>query len=155
MHKRRMGPAKMPPPPSTPNVDLSPEDAQKLDYEICWCIEELENLMAKKSNDKQKKEQELCLRILKSPETPLIKKRQVMRQHFGDYRQKISESKTKRNVHSNVSTVNIDKAPSVNSVFIRKHQKLNEINGESNDVIEKSTAFSFKPSDNSFKFNFQ
>lgn len=149
-----MGPSKLPPPPSAPNVDLSPEDAQKLDYEICWCIEELENLMAKKSSDKQKKEQEMCLKILKNPEASLIKKRQVMRQQFGDYRQKISESKTKRNVSSNTSTVNIDKVPSINSVFIRKHQKLNEVNGENNCDELKSNTFSFKPSDNSFKFNF-
>lgn len=157
MHKRKIGPKKFPPAPISSPTELTPEEAQQLDLEICWCIEELENLMSKKTNDKQKKETETCLNILRNPEAPLIKKRQVMRQQFGDYKKKISDHEEKRKNSKTNNSVNIQSViPNKNSVFIKKHQKQDNLDCALSDdrKTDVNSSFHFKPSDNTFKFNF-
>eukprot|EP00062_Callorhinchus_milii_P009052 gi/632952422/ref/XP_007891843.1/ PREDICTED: UPF0488 protein C8orf33 homolog [Callorhinchus milii] len=67
---------------------LSPEE--QLQREVDWCIEQLElGLRTQKSNQKQAEEALRAVRTLRSKKAPLVKKRQLMRLMFGDYRKKM------------------------------------------------------------------
>ena len=56
-----------------------------------WCVKQLElSLESGKLNERRTAEVKRSLRILRNPDTPLIKLRQVMRTSFGDYRTKMA-----------------------------------------------------------------
>ncbi|KAK7481426.1 hypothetical protein BaRGS_00027382 [Batillaria attramentaria] len=66
------------------------EGAEQLQLEIDWCVTRLEEkLEVSTPGSRNAVEVEKVLRILKSSKAPLVKKRQAMRNTFGDYRQKI------------------------------------------------------------------
>lgn len=69
------------------------EAASQFEVELCWCVQQLEITMQTtgKLNQKQMQDAEKNLKILKSPTQMLIKKRQLMRTLFGDYRSKMAE----------------------------------------------------------------
>ncbi|KAI1896214.1 hypothetical protein AGOR_G00092500 [Albula goreensis] len=70
---------------------------QQLIRELDWCIEQLElGLRTQKSSPKQMEEASRALKTLRSSKAPLVKKRQVMRTMFGDYRKKMEEDKAKQ-----------------------------------------------------------
>jgi len=65
---------------------------EELRKQINWCVMQLiMGLKHNKPNSKQVKESNRVLKILTSNKTPLVKKRQVMRLTFGDYRAKIQK----------------------------------------------------------------
>lgn len=75
---------------SSDQPDIS--DDAKLHKELNWCIEQLRlGLMTQKSSSKQVQESIRLIKVLSSSSAPLVKKRQIMRQTFGDYRKKIAE----------------------------------------------------------------
>lgn len=92
----------------TTSVGLSPELEQQFEVELCWCIQQLQlALKSGKLNNKQgfyfQMKHTYCLitlisvqdhtktlNTLMSNSTPLVKKRQVMRLSFGDYRAKMA-----------------------------------------------------------------
>ncbi|CAG2057055.1 unnamed protein product, partial [Timema podura] len=79
------------------------------------------------------------INILKSPTAPLAKKRQIMRNTFGDYRAKMAEEENqfrKGNIQMRFNTL----SPSKKSSFVKK----------STSIIKKR----FEPSNNGFNFNF-
>lgn len=78
------------------NVQFSElTEDQKLQKELNWCIDQLRiGLMTKKST-KQTQEAVRIIKILSSSTAPLVKKRQVMRQYFGDYRKKIADEEAR------------------------------------------------------------
>ena len=58
-----------------------------LQTEVLWCVEQLElSLQSGKLNEKRAAEIRKSIKTLKNPQAPLIKVRQLMRSHFGDYR---------------------------------------------------------------------
>lgn len=58
--------------------------------ELEWCIRQLELGMSRpKVSIEQKRDSEKLVNRLKSPKTPLPRKRQLMRATFGDYRSKM------------------------------------------------------------------
>ncbi|XP_071963123.1 uncharacterized protein [Antedon mediterranea] len=70
--------------------------AELFQRELCWCIQQLEHgLASAKPTSKQAKDAEKLVRTLKSHKAPMVKKRQVMRMTFGDYRKKMMAEKTK------------------------------------------------------------
>nr|XP_033819561.1 uncharacterized protein LOC117369295 isoform X2 [Geotrypetes seraphini] len=81
-----------------PDKDICPQDeASQLRKEIDWCVEQLElGLQRQKSTPKQVDEALRAIKILKSEKAPLVKKRQVMRGLFGDYRKKMEEERQKQ-----------------------------------------------------------
>lgn len=104
--------------PPTPLVAVQePEsldfDQEKFESELCWCIQQLQRaLKSGKLNEKQgKSSQDIrlfyfsifklvqdhrkALNVLMSHSTPLVRKRQVMRLSFGDYRTKMKEEDKK------------------------------------------------------------
>ncbi|XP_020391353.1 UPF0488 protein C8orf33 homolog [Rhincodon typus] len=65
---------------------------EQLRREVDWCIEQLElGLRTQKAKPKQAEQAVRALRTLRSEKAPLVKKRQVMRSIFGDYRKKMEE----------------------------------------------------------------
>ncbi|XP_022914513.2 UPF0488 protein CG14286 [Onthophagus taurus] len=123
-------------PPNTANVEISPEAAQQFELELYWCIQQLQSgLRLGKLNPKQVQDHTKTLNTLMSKTAPLVKKRQVMRMAFGDYRTKMLEE-DKKNA-SAVAKVKVSKVvPSTKSVFVKKSN------------------LNFVPSNNTFRFNF-
>ena len=149
---------------------LTPEEEQQLDYDVCCCIEELENLLIKNPTERQKKLAEVSLKILKNPSESFIKKKQVMRQQFGDYRKKFENKKKDVLTNLNCNKASFKAQDShANSIFVKKFKHKNITNDESkkitnnlksvehvkeNNLVCSDNTFHFSASDNSFRFNF-
>ncbi|KFP83925.1 UPF0488 protein C8orf33, partial [Acanthisitta chloris] len=83
---------------SCKNKDTSHQDGKtsqsddQLQREVNWCVEQLElGLKTQKPTPKQAEEALRAIRTLRSDKAPLVKKRQLMRAMFGDYRKKMQE----------------------------------------------------------------
>ncbi|KFQ06992.1 UPF0488 protein C8orf33, partial [Haliaeetus albicilla] len=64
--------------------------------EVDWCVEQLElGLKTQKSTPKQVEEALRAIKTLRNDKAPLVKKRQLMRAMFGDYRKKMEEERCK------------------------------------------------------------
>lgn len=136
---------------------------QAFEVELKWCVEQLElELSSKKCSQKQFESVSRALKVLTNPNAPLIKKRQLMRASFGDYRQKMKEEevKFKRDIKKiNVYTVG---SKGQKGMFIKKcasQQNCTQevtFNPDSNvpSSDSENSSFSFKKSDNSFTFDF-
>ncbi|NXM67057.1 CH033 protein, partial [Serilophus lunatus] len=65
---------------------------EQLQKELDWCVQQLElGLKTQKPTPKQAEEALRAIRTLRSDKAPLVKKRQLMRAMFGDYRKKMQE----------------------------------------------------------------
>ncbi|KFQ90632.1 UPF0488 protein C8orf33, partial [Nipponia nippon] len=80
------------------NKDISHQDEtsepsdDQLWKEVDWCVEQLElGLKTQKSTPKQAEEALRAIKTLRNDKAPLVKKRQLMRAMFGDYRKKMEE----------------------------------------------------------------
>ncbi|NXS90851.1 CH033 protein, partial [Jacana jacana] len=72
--------------------ETSQQPGEQLWKELDWCVEQLElGLKTQKSTPKQAEEACRAIKILRSDKAPLVKKRQLMRAMFGDYRKKMEE----------------------------------------------------------------
>ncbi|NXX70654.1 CH033 protein, partial [Spizella passerina] len=86
-------------PKSCKNTDTSHQDEktsqqsdEQLWKEVDWCVNQLElGLKTQKPTPKQAEEALRAIRTLRSDKAPLVKKRQLMRAMFGDYRKKMQE----------------------------------------------------------------
>ncbi|NXR99548.1 CH033 protein, partial [Oxylabes madagascariensis] len=84
---------------SCQNTDTSHQDEkssqqsdEQLWKEVDWCVNQLElGLKTQKPTPKQTEEALRAIRTLCSDKAPLVKKRQLMRAMFGDYRKKMQE----------------------------------------------------------------
>lgn len=96
---KRPIPKKAPIPVATvPNdKESDPEDAQaQFQIELYWCISQLQTTLNNgKLSEKQLDEALKNLRILKSTTSQLVKKRQLMKSLFGDYRAKMRDEEKK------------------------------------------------------------
>ncbi|KGL94396.1 UPF0488 protein C8orf33, partial [Charadrius vociferus] len=84
------------------NKDTSHQDetSQQSDdhlwREVDWCVEQLElGLKTQKATPKQVEEALRAIKTLRNDKAPLVKKRQLMRTMFGDYRKKMEEERCK------------------------------------------------------------
>ncbi|NXK23798.1 CH033 protein, partial [Arenaria interpres] len=72
--------------------ETSQQPDEQLWKEVDWCVEQLElGLKTQKSTPKQAEEAHRAIKTLRSDKAPLVKKRQLMRAMFGDYRKKMEE----------------------------------------------------------------
>ncbi|EFN62368.1 UPF0488 protein CG14286 [Camponotus floridanus] len=104
---------------SASGLNLEMED--KFELELCWCIQQLEaSLASGKLHNKQAQDLSKQLHSLKSNTAPLVKKRQIMRNALGNYREKMAEDE--RKLSRTVSAVKFTSSASANkkSMFIRK-----------------------------------
>lgn len=75
---------------------MSAEKEEELKKHLSWCVDEIVlGLKSKKPNSKQFDECAKILKVLTSSKAPVVKKRQLMRQTFGDYRKKIDGEERK------------------------------------------------------------
>ena len=109
-----------------------------LQQELEWCIAQLElGLLRENATKQQKQENEKYVRSLRSEKTPLPRKRQLMKNLFGDYRSRMVREPIPRYSHSQ------DPVPSISCVnrsvesggkfFRRSVQKVSgeeRVNGE-------------------------
>jgi len=66
------------------------EKQLELQKHVCWCIDEVSfGLLTKSPTAKQVEQGHKLLKVLGSSKTPLVKKRMLMQQRFGNYRKKI------------------------------------------------------------------
>uniref|UniRef100_A0A8C9FQ77 Uncharacterized protein n=1 Tax=Pavo cristatus TaxID=9049 RepID=A0A8C9FQ77_PAVCR len=78
-------------------VQLELQSDDQLQKEVDWCVEQLEiGLKTQKSTPKQAEEALRAIKALRSDKAPLVKKRQIMRAIFGDYRKKMEEELCKQ-----------------------------------------------------------
>ncbi|NWX32867.1 CH033 protein, partial [Notiomystis cincta] len=71
---------------------ISQQSDEQLRKEVDWCVNQLElGLKTQKPTPKQAEEAVRAIRTLRSDKAPLVKKRQLMRAMFGDYRKKMQE----------------------------------------------------------------
>ncbi|XP_027758528.1 UPF0488 protein C8orf33 homolog [Empidonax traillii] len=68
------------------------QSEEQLQRELDWCVRQLElGLKTQKPTAKQAEDALRAIRTLRSDKAPLVKKRQLMRAMFGDYRKKMQE----------------------------------------------------------------
>lgn len=154
--------------------DASQSGAEELRRELDWCVEQLEmGLQRQKSTAKQVEESLRAIKTLRSEKAPLVKKRQVMRAMFGDYRRKMEEEKQKqlRLLQIAAQTARVTEVPDVqrrkNSKVFRQSShsacKPTDTN-PSPPVVDSQAeppattdgrAFLFRPAQEPFCFNFQ
>ncbi|KAL3276181.1 hypothetical protein HHI36_020899 [Cryptolaemus montrouzieri] len=160
-----------------PAITMTPEMAQQFESELCWCIQQIQSsLKSEKLNNKQADEHRKSLNTLMNNSTSIVKKRQVMRLLFGDYRAKMAEEEKKLSkAHGKVTIKPVE--PNKKSVFVKKALPSNltdfkfnfdvqsdsvtnnlskiELNdGEERSVENLKKKFKFVPSQNDFKFKF-
>ncbi|XP_069590514.1 UPF0488 protein C8orf33 homolog isoform X1 [Ranitomeya imitator] len=83
--------------PCPPVKEEAKSGDDELRRELDWCVEQLEiGLQRQKSTPKQVEEAVQVIKTLRSAKVPLVKKRQVMRVMFGDYRRKMEEERVKQ-----------------------------------------------------------
>ncbi|XP_011568421.3 UPF0488 protein CG14286 [Plutella xylostella] len=118
----------------TDSVDPE-ETAKQFQLELCWCIQQLEKTLSdNKAEQKHLQETWKVLTVLKNNNQPIIRKRQLMRTHFGDYRAKMAAEEKK--LAKMASKIKIsDSSSTPKATFLRK------------------SAF-LSTGDSSFRFNF-
>ncbi|NXR53859.1 CH033 protein, partial [Hippolais icterina] len=96
---------------------------EQLWKEVDWCVNQLElGLKTQKPTAKQAEEALRAIRTLRSDKAPLVKKRQLMRAMFGDYRQKMQEELCRelKLMETAAKSARIMKGSKMNGQFIRK-----------------------------------
>ncbi|CAK1595037.1 unnamed protein product [Parnassius mnemosyne] len=98
----------------------SEDTTREFQLQLCWCIQQLErSLNEKKGNEKQLQEAWKVLTVLKNNNQPIIRKRQLMRTHFGDYRAKMAAEEKK--LAKMASKMKISESPAQpKATFLRK-----------------------------------
>ncbi|XP_063285060.1 UPF0488 protein C8orf33 homolog [Pelobates fuscus] len=154
--------------------DASQSGGHELSRELDWCVEQLEiGLQRQKSTPKQVEEALRAIKTLRSEKAALVKKRQVMRAMFGDYRRKMEEERQKQLKlmqtaaqsarMKKVSTVQRQKTSKVFRQSIRKTCKnpntapvtLALDSPAEPEATSSQQIFVFRSSDEPFCFNFQ
>ncbi|KFU95242.1 UPF0488 protein C8orf33, partial [Chaetura pelagica] len=76
--------------------EITQQSDDQLWKEVDWCVKQLElGLKTQKPTPKQAEEALRAIKTLRSAKAPLVKKRQLMRTMFGDYRKKMEEEQCK------------------------------------------------------------
>uniref|UniRef100_A0A8B9R8Q0 CH033 protein n=1 Tax=Anas platyrhynchos TaxID=8839 RepID=A0A8B9R8Q0_ANAPL len=135
--------------------------------EVDWCAEQLElGLKTQKSTPKQAEEALRAIKTLRNDKAPLVKKRQVMRTLFGDYRKKMEEERCKQlklmqaaaksarimEVEESIRNKNCQVVRKRSGVC-RKSQDSAGSPSESNGTLNTGS-FRFTASQEEFRFNF-
>jgi len=80
-------------PQVTAPPQIDPES--NLESELLWCVQKLRNGLAENKDAKKAAHASKVLAVLQNPQAPLVKKRQMMRITFGDYRKKMQDDENK------------------------------------------------------------
>ncbi|XP_023212593.1 UPF0488 protein CG14286-like [Centruroides sculpturatus] len=125
------------PPQIIQNETSDQDTTTDFETELLWCIEQLQiSLSSDKLNSRQTEDSMKILKVLRNPKAPHVKKRQVMRQAFGDYRSKMKSEEKQFKLDKSKMKISACK-DELGSKFLRKHVKKSE---------EETSSY--------FKFNF-
>ncbi|XP_022248381.1 UPF0488 protein CG14286-like isoform X2 [Limulus polyphemus] len=125
---------------------------EKFEEELCWCINQLQlSIESKNVSQKQVEDSIKMLKTLQNPKAPLIKKRQVMRGAFGDYRLKMKEDKKKFGFDTKKLKIGTPREEQRKGKFLRVCASRKDSN---KNCDNKTDQFHFIQSDNSFRFQF-
>ncbi|XP_060552561.1 UPF0488 protein CG14286-like isoform X2 [Ruditapes philippinarum] len=126
--------------------DNCEEMKAKFEQELIWCIEQLQlGLDTSNPNSKQAIEGTKALKILLSSKAPMIKKRQVMRNTFGDYRKKMAEMEHKSTIAArkgkitSAETKNMQKSTFFKKSTTRKSDNATPVKTYSDTHIENQS----------------
>uniref|UniRef100_A0A7G3AKF3 Uncharacterized protein n=1 Tax=Lutzomyia longipalpis TaxID=7200 RepID=A0A7G3AKF3_LUTLO len=123
-----------------PEQNTSQVIENNIELELCWCVQKLElSLSSGKLSEKQALDTEKTLRILKGANQPVIKKRQVMRNTFGDYRAQMAEEEKQLSLVAKKIK------------FTTPKEQKNDKNASKSYFVKKSA---LQHSGTDFKFNF-
>ncbi|KAM6077820.1 UPF0488 protein C8orf33 homolog [Theristicus caerulescens] len=116
--------------------------------ELEWCISQLEaNLIRLSPTPTQAEEAQHVLKVLRSHETPFVKKQQVMNHVFGDYRLKMAEDqKSMEKADVKPGDVEVQQSNGQASDAV--------VHGKQSEQISEAQPKWFTSSDNSFRFDF-
>ncbi|NXK82653.1 CH033 protein, partial [Amazona guildingii] len=147
--------------------ETSQQSGDQLWKEVDWCVEQLElGLKTQKSTPKQVDEALRAIKTLRSDKAPLVKKRQLMRAMFGDYRKKMEEELCKELKLMEAAVKSARVVEVKRSVckkkgqFIRKCSEAYRKSQDSAGCLSDSprtlstSPFKFTPSQEEFRFNF-
>ncbi|XP_066432559.1 UPF0488 protein C8orf33 homolog isoform X2 [Eleutherodactylus coqui] len=163
--------------PVPPLTEEPKSGADELRMELDWCVEQLEKgLQRQKTTSKQVEEALRAIKTLRSEKVPLVKKRQVMRVTFGDYRHKMEEERIKQlrqmqaaAKSAKMTEVTLTARQNSSKVFRKKNPKSSgsaapstaapaDTQGTSDQTTAPSSStqqkFTFRPSQEAFCFNF-
>ncbi|XP_076294881.1 UPF0488 protein CG14286 [Lasioglossum baleicum] len=137
---------------------LTQEAEDQFELELCWCIQQLETcLNSGKLSDKQAQDTTRSLNVLKSNMAPLVKKRQVMRNALGNYREKMAlEEQKHRKTACSMNFVSTGKQKE-KYVFVKKaacKSTKEKQNLDSDNVSDKTNDESVNNVETAFRFNF-
>ncbi|KAK1130916.1 hypothetical protein K0M31_017221 [Melipona bicolor] len=140
---------------------LSQEAEDQFELELCWCIQQLEMcLTTGKLSEKQTHDLTKNINILKSNTAPLVKKRQIMRNTLGNYREKMTVDEQKYGKAACSIKFVPPSSQNKKYLFLRKAASMGKRKGEEgkhsnlcpvNSENEKSVDTDIQ---NIFKFNF-
>ncbi|XP_030315634.1 UPF0488 protein C8orf33 homolog isoform X1 [Calypte anna] len=147
--------------------ETSQQSEDQLWNEVEWCVKQLElGLKTQKATPRQAEEALRAIRTLRSEKAPLVKKRQLMRTMFGDYRKKMEEERLKEEKLTEIALKSARIVEVKGSVcrksghFIRKSLAACRKSQGSTDSASESPRtlntglFKFTPSQEDFRFNF-
>ncbi|XP_040446351.1 UPF0488 protein C8orf33 homolog isoform X1 [Falco naumanni] len=147
--------------------EVSQQSDDQLRKEVYWCVEQLElGLKTQKPTPKQVEESLRAIKTLPSDKAPLVKKRQLMRAMFGDYRKKMEEDLCKELKLMEIAAKSARIVEVKGSIrnksgqFIRKHSGIcRKSQGSAGSPPESprtlnTDSFKFLTSQEEFYFNF-
>ncbi|XP_066584581.1 UPF0488 protein CG14286 [Prorops nasuta] len=132
---------------------LSSKAEDQFELELCWCIQQLELTLSNgKLKERQLMDLSKSIRTLKSNSASLIRKRQIMRNTLGDYRQLMALDE--KNLGKMISQIKFISAPKNNkSVFLKK--SVSQTKQPPNNDNEPDQNDTKSDINEPFKFNFQ
>ncbi|XP_078038848.1 UPF0488 protein CG14286 [Augochlora pura] len=137
---------------------LTQEAEDQFELELCWCIQELEkSLTTGKLSNKQTQDLTKNLNVLKSNAAPLVKKRQVMRNTLGNYREKMAleqqkHARTASSIKFMCTSKQKEKCVFVKKAICKSTKEPQDVN--SDDTLSKTDDVSASNIETMFKFNF-
>ncbi|NXG80693.1 CH033 protein, partial [Baryphthengus martii] len=147
--------------------EASQQSDDQLWKEVYWCVKQLElGLETQKATPKQAEEALRAIKTLRSDKAPLVKKRQLMRTMFGDYRKKMEEEwcKELKLMEAAVKSARIVEVKrsvcNKSCQFIRKCSRAGRKSQGSAESSSESPrtlntgSFKFTTSQEEFRFNF-
>lgn len=146
---------------------LPPEAEDRFEVELLWCIQQLQSLLVDGTmTDKQVYIASKNLNTLKSDSASFIKKRQIMRNTFGDYRAKMAEDEIKFKKRNSSVKFIPSVVPTKKYLYLKKAHNHDEppFSANQTNQTQKPTAttsqdsvrklFTSDVSNEPFKFNF-
>lgn len=159
------------PKPETPNdsTGFSLTSEEQLKREVSWCVEQLElGLRRQQSNQKQVNEALHALKTLHSEKAPLVKKCQLMRSMFGDYRKKMEEERQQQLKLMQTASKSARVVAVMGTTKSKVFRRCADFSGRNGEPVTSSSCtavvnrvqctaeetFVFAPVQEEFKFNF-